>query len=277
LIEDYEVVLVLVPALLAFTLLFILLKSIIQNKSSYMYNIQNIDLMYWAILFLIGVFFAISFKFPFIFMAKELNLSIIFVYIFLAINSCLSAFIIFEINRSPIPSEDREEEFTFNKLAYTFLISLIFLALFPTCVAVFLVIFKEYLSCFFIEFFEYFFIKFLDKILNNIIPVAYADSDSESPSSLSSAMTTYSYSHMNALGIDHPSGPSNVIPEDFSHPTEDFGRMNNAQQSMDWLLYNIYTTKFPNTTRLVGIINHPPFYSSVDPSAYDEIEHSWYS
>jgi hypothetical protein len=117
--------------------------------------------MYWAILFLIGVFFAISFKFPFIFMAKELNLSIIFVYIFLAINSCLSAFIIFEINRSPIPSGDREEEFTFNKLAYTFLISLIFIALFPTCVAVFIFIFKEYISFFFIEYFEYFFYQIL--------------------------------------------------------------------------------------------------------------------
>lgn len=120
-------------------------------------------------------------------------------------------------------------------------------------------------------------IKFLEKILDNIIPVAYAGSDSESISSLSSAMTTYSYSHMNALGIDHPSGPSKVRPEDFSHPTEDFSRMNNAQQSMDKLLYTIYNTLFPNNQELLGILNHPPFYSYVDEAAYHQIEHPWYS
>lgn len=145
LIENYEVFLVLVPVLLAFTFIFIFIKNIIQKKSFYMCNIKNIDWMYWAILILIGVFFAISFKFPFIFMAKELNLAIIFFDMFLAINSCLSAFIIFEINRSA-----QGEEFTFNRLAFTFLISLIFLALFPTCVAAFILIFMEYFSCFFL-------------------------------------------------------------------------------------------------------------------------------
>lgn len=272
LIEKYEVVLVLVPALVAFTLIFIILKYIIPKKSSYMCNIKNIDWMYWAILFLIGAFFAISLKFPFIFMAKELNLAIIFFYMFLAINSSLSAFIIFEINRSP-----QGKEFTFNKFVFTFLISLIFLALFPTCVAPFIFIFMEYFSCFFLEIYPSFFIKFIEKSLDNIIPVAYADSDSESISSLSSAATTYSYGHMNAQGIDHPLGPSNVRPEDFSHPTEDFGRMNNAQQSMDKLLYTIYNNLFPNNQELLGILNHAPFYSAVDEAAYHEIEHPWYS
>lgn len=194
-IEVYDVVLVLVPALLAFTFIFIYIKYIIQKKSPYIYNIQNLDWMYWAILIIIGVFFAISFKFPFIFMAKELNLPVLFFYIFLGINSCLSAFIIFELNRSP-----QGEEFTFYRLAYTFLISLIFLALFPSCVVVFLVIFNECFSDLFMECYQSF-LKLFDKILDNIIPVAYADSDSESTSSLSSAMTTYSYSHMPWVSI----------------------------------------------------------------------------
>lgn len=131
---------------------------------------------------------------------------------------------------------------------------------------------------FFFEYFQPFFIKLFEKILDYIIPVVYADSDSESDSesesnsSLSSAMTTYSFSHMNAVGIHHPADPSNVRPEDFSQPTQNPAQMNNAQQSMDTLLYNIYTERFPNNQLLFGIIDFP-FYSTVDPAAYHQIEH----
>ncbi|GKD29180.1 hypothetical protein Tco_1239958, partial [Tanacetum coccineum] len=103
--------------------------------------------------------------------------------------------------------------------------------------------------------------------------VVYADSDSESDSesesnsSLSSAMTTYSFSHMNAVGIHHPADPSNVRPEDFSQPTQNPAQMNNAQQSMDTLLYNIYTERFPNNQLL--FVNSPQLPSPVDANSVD--------